>query len=212
MPSMKMARVILFTGRIDAMSEFYGQVLGLNQITNEKSWKEFDAGGARIALHSGPSSPGRKGPKIVFYADDVSNDCGRQPDGISFIEEFIVLSSSLTPSAECLQLFDKKLQLHSTLYGFGPVLVAPGQIVMIENMIHFAPVHPERLQLVDLHSGAIQELYPPKNDQAREHLAGEHARHMPSKELCMSMNDPCAPTSRFSAAWKSCDKPAQHLL
>jgi len=80
-----------------------------------------------------------------------SNDCGRQPDGISFIEEFIVLSSSLTPSAECLQLFDKKLQLHSTLYGFGPVLVAPGQIVMIENMIHFAPVHPERLQLVDLH-------------------------------------------------------------
>ncbi|HLH34011.1 MAG TPA: hypothetical protein VKX41_05010, partial [Alloacidobacterium sp.] len=67
-------------------------------------------------------------------------------------------------------------------------------------------------QLVDLHSGAIQELYPPKNDQAREHLAGEHARHMPSKELCMSMNDPCAPTSRFSAAWKSCDKPAQHLL
>ena len=141
-----------------------------------------------------------------------SNDCGRQPDGISFIEEFIVLSSSLTPSAECLQLFDKKLQLHSTLYGFGPVLVAPGQIVMIENMIHFAPVHPERLQLVDLHSGAIQELYPPKNDQAREHLAGEHARHMPSKELCMRMNDPCAPTSRFSAAWKSCDKPAQHLL
>lgn len=72
MPSMKMARVILFTGRIDAMSEFYGQVLGLNQITNEKSWKEFDAGGARIALHSGPSSPGRKGPKIVFYADDVA--------------------------------------------------------------------------------------------------------------------------------------------
>ena len=69
---MKMARVILFTGRMDEMSRFYGDVLGLKQVTNEKGWREFDAGGARIALHSGPASPGRKGPKIVFYADDVA--------------------------------------------------------------------------------------------------------------------------------------------
>jgi catechol 2,3-dioxygenase-like lactoylglutathione lyase family enzyme len=72
MPSMKMARVILFTAQMDAMSDFYGQVLGLKQISDEKGWKEFDAGGARIALHSGPSSPGRKGPKIVFYANNVA--------------------------------------------------------------------------------------------------------------------------------------------
>jgi catechol-2,3-dioxygenase len=69
---MKMARVILFTGQMDSMSEFYGQVLGLKQISSEKGWREFAAGGARIALHSGPSSPGRKGPKIAFYAEDVA--------------------------------------------------------------------------------------------------------------------------------------------
>jgi catechol 2,3-dioxygenase-like lactoylglutathione lyase family enzyme len=69
---MKMARVILFTAQMDAMSAFYGQVLGLKQVTNEKGWREFAAGGARIALHSGPSSPGRKGPKIMFYAKDVA--------------------------------------------------------------------------------------------------------------------------------------------
>jgi len=33
---MKMARVILFTGRMDAMSAFYGEVLGLRQISKEK--------------------------------------------------------------------------------------------------------------------------------------------------------------------------------
>jgi catechol-2,3-dioxygenase len=70
--SMKMARVILFTGQIDVMSEFYGEVLGLKRVTDEKGWKEFAAGGARIALHSGPASPGRKGPKIVFHAADVA--------------------------------------------------------------------------------------------------------------------------------------------
>jgi predicted enzyme related to lactoylglutathione lyase len=69
---MKMARVILFTAQIDAMSKFYGEMLGLKQVTDEKRWREFSAGGVRIALHSGPSSPGRKGPKIVFHATDVA--------------------------------------------------------------------------------------------------------------------------------------------
>ena len=69
---MEMARVILFTGQIDAMSKFYGEVLGLKQITSEKGWHEFAAREACIALHSGPSSPGSKGPKIVFHAKDVA--------------------------------------------------------------------------------------------------------------------------------------------
>ncbi|HUA02055.1 MAG TPA: VOC family protein [Candidatus Aquilonibacter sp.] len=69
---MKMARVILFTARMDAMSKFYGEVLGLELVTEEKGWREFDAGGVTIALHSGPASPGRKGPKIAFYAKDVA--------------------------------------------------------------------------------------------------------------------------------------------
>lgn len=69
---MELARVILFTGQLEAMGKFYGETLGLKQVTNEKGWREFAAGGARIALHSGPSSPGRKGPKIVFYARDVA--------------------------------------------------------------------------------------------------------------------------------------------
>ena len=47
-------------------------MLGLEQVTSEKGWQEFAAGGEHIALHSGPSSPGRKGPKIVFYAEDVA--------------------------------------------------------------------------------------------------------------------------------------------
>jgi predicted enzyme related to lactoylglutathione lyase len=72
MSSMNMARLILFTAQMDAMSAFYGDVLGLKRVTNEKGWQEFAAGGTRIALHPGPSSPGRKGPKIVFHAKDVA--------------------------------------------------------------------------------------------------------------------------------------------
>lgn len=69
---MKFARVILFTAQMEAMSRFYGEVLGLKAISQEKGWREFAAGGTTIALHAGPPSPGRKGPKIVFRAKDVA--------------------------------------------------------------------------------------------------------------------------------------------
>ncbi|MBV9992469.1 MAG: VOC family protein [Alphaproteobacteria bacterium] len=69
---MKLARIILFTAQMEAMTAFYRDVLGLKQVTNEKGWREFAAGASRVALHSGPPSPGRKGPKIVFHAKDVA--------------------------------------------------------------------------------------------------------------------------------------------
>jgi len=72
MPALKIARVILFTNQFEAMSRFYGEVLGLKTVTIEKGWQEFAAGAVTIALHSGPPSPGRKGPQLAFYAKDVA--------------------------------------------------------------------------------------------------------------------------------------------
>jgi catechol 2,3-dioxygenase-like lactoylglutathione lyase family enzyme len=69
---MKMARVILFTAQMDKMTAFYRDVMGLKQVTDDPGWREFDAGGVTIALHSGPPSPGKKGPKIAFFAKDVA--------------------------------------------------------------------------------------------------------------------------------------------
>lgn len=70
--NMELARIILFTRQMDIMSHFYGEVLGLKLVTSETGWREFSAGSVTIGLHSGPPSPGKKGPKIVFYAKDVA--------------------------------------------------------------------------------------------------------------------------------------------
>lgn len=70
---MQFARIILFTRQMDAMSDYYGRILGLEVISEEKGWREYSAGAVTIALHSGPPSPGSKGPKIVFYAADVAS-------------------------------------------------------------------------------------------------------------------------------------------
>lgn len=69
---LKMARVILFTRQMEMMTVFYRDVMGLNQLSDGKGWREFDAGGLTVALHSGPPTPKAKGPKIVFYAKDVA--------------------------------------------------------------------------------------------------------------------------------------------
>jgi catechol 2,3-dioxygenase-like lactoylglutathione lyase family enzyme len=70
--SMKIRRIIMFTGRMDAMTAFYRDVLGLELKVNEKGWKEFDAGAIVIALHNGTSEVGRRPPKLVFYSNDVA--------------------------------------------------------------------------------------------------------------------------------------------
>lgn len=69
---MKLARIILFTDQMNKMTAFYRDVMGLKLVTDDTTWKEFAAGGAQVALHSGPPSPGRKGPKIAFHAKDVA--------------------------------------------------------------------------------------------------------------------------------------------
>jgi catechol 2,3-dioxygenase-like lactoylglutathione lyase family enzyme len=64
-------RIIIFTGRIDAMAAFYREVLGLEQIADETGWKEFQAGRCNIALHNGTSIVGKRAPKLAFYSGDV---------------------------------------------------------------------------------------------------------------------------------------------
>ena len=128
--------------------------------------------------------------KLQESQEDV---CAGSVGDPNFIGEFTLLSTSISPSAECLLVLGKRLELVRTLYGFSPVEVAPETVVLTENMIHFAPVHPERLQIADLRHGTTQELYPPKADALRAQLAREHAKHMPADETCMRMNDPCDP-------------------
>jgi catechol 2,3-dioxygenase-like lactoylglutathione lyase family enzyme len=115
---MRMARVILFTNQMEAMSTFYGHVLGLPLISQEKGWREFGTDGASIALHSGSPSPGRKGPKLVFYANDVvalrsalvarGAAFGKVRDG-----EMLCLCDGKDPDSNPIQLSNRK--------AFGPV-------------------------------------------------------------------------------------------
>jgi catechol 2,3-dioxygenase-like lactoylglutathione lyase family enzyme len=70
--TLSMLRIVLFTKDMPRMVAFYRDVLGLKQRKDEKGWKEFDANGCIIALHNGTSSPGKRPPKIGFWAKDIA--------------------------------------------------------------------------------------------------------------------------------------------
>jgi len=69
---LKIRRIILFTSHMDAMAAFYGDVLGLKVAGREVGWIDFDAGPCRLALHAEGGKPGKRPPKIAFFAADVA--------------------------------------------------------------------------------------------------------------------------------------------
>ena len=68
---LELRRVILFTSRMEAMTAFYRDVIGLGVAGEEDGWVDFSAGGCGLALHAGKRTAGARA-KIVFYAADVA--------------------------------------------------------------------------------------------------------------------------------------------
>jgi catechol 2,3-dioxygenase-like lactoylglutathione lyase family enzyme len=69
---LELRRIILFTADLEAMSRFYGEVLGLELAKSERGWRDFRAGACAIALHEGDATVGKRPPKLAFYAADVA--------------------------------------------------------------------------------------------------------------------------------------------
>jgi catechol 2,3-dioxygenase-like lactoylglutathione lyase family enzyme len=69
---LRLARIILFTADVEALTAFYRDVIGLTVVGREPRWVEFAAGGCAIAMHKGRAKPGARPPKLVFHAADVA--------------------------------------------------------------------------------------------------------------------------------------------
>ena len=89
---MRLHRAMIYVKDLPRMAAFYGETLGLKRIDDGRldSWVEFDAGGARVALHAIPadiarqieiSSPPRareKDPvKLFFQVESVEAERAR---------------------------------------------------------------------------------------------------------------------------------------
>ena len=125
-------------------------------------------------------------------ADDAIEQLGSLEE-VQFLDEFVIFQFHLNPSAGTIVIVSQDLKPLGTYYGFSMEKIAPGTGVFEESIPHFAPAHPGRLSLVDLHTGRKAGLYPAKGDLMRTAFAHEHAKHMPAPDICQQANDPCDP-------------------
>jgi len=121
------------------------------------------------------------------------DQCCGSPLAIQFTRNYVALIFHSTPSASTTIVVNNALKPVEILFGIDLLEIAPDQVVFIENMIHFAPAHPERLRFLDLRTGENQALYPPKGDAMRTEFARQHKQHMPPQRVCQELNDPCDP-------------------
>src|SRR5580658_5005506 len=96
MEPMRLGCAMLYVKDLTRMKEFYSEMLGIEPIVSElakewpESWAEFDAGGARLALHaipaeiargieiSSPPKPRERNPvKLIFRVEDVRAERAR---------------------------------------------------------------------------------------------------------------------------------------
>lgn len=163
----------------DSLYLAYMRVDANNMLTGSPQLVRFDAKSGALV-------------RKELEAGEKENCCG-SPLGIQFTAKYVLTSFHNTPSASTFLVTDKSLRLVEVLFGFDVHEIAPDVVVFTKNMIHFAPEHAERKQVIDLSSGSSQELYPPKGDALRAEFARIHEQHMPSPEACGEANDPCDP-------------------
>ena len=124
--------------------------------------------------------------------EDEDMCCG-SPDDLMLLHDFAIISFHINPDAETMLVVGKDLKLVTTLYGFDVREIAPGQVVFIENMVHFAAVHPERLNWPICGTAPPKSYIRPRAMGFGPHSPAIMRSHMPSKATCEKMDDPCTP-------------------
>jgi hypothetical protein len=136
--------------------------------------------------------------KVVYRAIGVSessDECFGSALKIEEVNGQFLVQTHINPSALCTLVLAGDLHVRHILYGWTEAQLGAQQVLIAEDEIHFAPVHPVRLGVFDLATGKWQEVYPPDGDPLRAAFSMELGQHLPPKSWCMEHDRPCDPTS-----------------
>ena len=102
------------------------------------------------------------------------------------------LDLHLSPSAGCLLILSRDLDVWQALGGWTNAFFKSGLLVFSGNMVHFACVHPGTLFLYDPAERKSEQIYPPKNDRLRNAYSARLEKVI-SPEQCAQSNCACDP-------------------
>jgi hypothetical protein len=137
----------------------------------------------------------RKVVRRAIAPGETSDECTGSVLGISEQAGYILVETHINPSASCTMVLDADLRVRHTLFGWSVARLGTAGVLLEEDEVHFAPVHPLRLEVFDLAGGRRQEVYPPDGDALRAQFSRELRPHLPSDSWCREHNHPCDASS-----------------
>jgi len=108
----------------------------------------------------------------------VSSNCMGSALNISEKVGLIIIHTHINPSAGCALILTSDLGFIAGLGG-GVLATIDGNIIFVENTIHFAPTHPARVSAYNLQQKKLTPIYPMENYSARKQFSSELQNHLP---------------------------------
>lgn len=105
---------------------------------------------------------------------------------VNSTESYLILGGHFSPSAGCTWVFDRNLNRVSMFAAVSTQTLQPQTLLVTDATIHFAPVHPLRVRIVDLASNTTQVIYP---TQAEGKLRAQFRKQL-GEALLKCENDP----------------------
>jgi hypothetical protein len=152
--------------------------------------RAFNEGDVKAPFTSG-LKPGEK-PMMI--------DCLGSAE-ISTAGGFLLVSTHLSPSAECTMVLGPDLRLHSAFSGW-EVAAFGSEVVFERSEVHFASTNPLRLAVLDLATGREHDLFPPVNDRFRKQFQQRLAA-LRDEAWCRENNASCDPKEMSTSLGKT---------
>lgn len=99
---------------------------------------------------------------------------------------YLILSGHFSPSASCTWVLDRGLNVVSMFSAVSTRTLQPQTLLVTDSTIHFSPVHPLRMRIVDLSNNTSRVIYPPQP----EGKLRAHYRKQLAVALALCENDP----------------------
>ena len=114
-------------------------------------------------------------------SENGSFECEGGGISVSAEGSYLILHGHVTPSAGCLLVLNTQLKPLRSFYGIGANFVGSRNLLITGSNVHFAPVHPLKLWLLDAESGAKELVYPIANETAGRTLFRNQLRKLQDK-------------------------------
>ncbi len=115
---------------------------------------------------------------------EVSGICFGAVMGLSEQGGDVLFTTRINPSAGCTVVLNSELWVSQVVMGWPLAQLDDSRVLMEENMVHSHAIHSARLEMLDLMTGGLTEVYPPVEDALRLKFSADLEKNGSADSSC----------------------------